>query len=114
MDYFNFSNYNLVLDSTFCPPEFLAERIIAEHDLYCKKEGFYADYSCKILMSPCRLHTEAAALLAAPVAISADTVPYAKELVLPCRQDGADFLLLPEALAEKDSVIPYPLAQITI
>lgn len=115
LDYFNFSNYNLVLDSTFCPPEFLAERIIAEHDLYCKKEGFYTENSCKILMSPCRLHTAEAALLTAPVSVTTDSLPYADKIVLPCRQDGADFLILPEATPDaKATVITYPLAQITI
>ena len=115
LDYFNFSNYNLVLDSTFCPPEFLAERIIAEHELYCKKEGFYATNSCKVLMSPCRLHTAEDVLLSTPVAVTTDSVPYAKELVLPCCQDGADFLVLPEAtVTDKASVTEYPLVQITI
>lgn len=115
LDYFNFSNYNLVLDSTFCPPEFLAERIIAEHEQYCKKEAFYADNSCKVLMSPCRLHTEESPLLSVPVPVTPDSVPYAKEIVLPCRQDGADFLVLPEATPDaKTNVVSYPLAQIII
>lgn len=115
LDYFNFSNYNLILDSTFCPPEFLAERIIAEHNLYCRKEGFYANNSCKVLMSPCRLHTAETTLLSSPVAVNTDSVPYAKEIVLPCRQDGADFLVLPGVSEEALSkVADYPLVQITI
>ena len=115
LDYFNFSNYNLVLDSTFCPPEYLAERIVAEHELYCRKEGFYAANSCKVLMSPCRLHTAGAALLSAPVTVTPDSVPYENDIVLPCRQDGADFLVLPEATPEsKKKAASYPFVQITI
>ena len=66
-------------------------------------------------MSPCRLHTADTTLLSTPVSVTTDSVPYAKEIVLPCRQDGADFLVLPEAAAnDKTIVTEYPLVQITI
>jgi len=66
-------------------------------------------------MSPCRLHTADAALLSTPVAVTTDSIPYAKELVLPCRQDGADFLVLPDVSAtDKETTTKYPLVQITI
>lgn len=46
--YFNFKNYNLVLDSTFCTPDILTKVILQEADM------FYNN-STKILMSPKRL-----------------------------------------------------------
>ena len=56
INYFDFSNYNLVLDSTTCTPEFLAERILMEHDSYVEGDGFYADHSCKLLIGPSRIY----------------------------------------------------------
>ncbi len=56
INYFDFNNYNLVLDSTTCTPEFLAERILKEHDAYVAGEGFYADHSCKLLIGPSRVY----------------------------------------------------------
>lgn len=61
LDYFNFSNYNLVLDSTFCEPEFLAKRILDEREKYCNQSGYYSAHSMKILMSPKRLLLPASA-----------------------------------------------------
>lgn len=51
LEYFNFSNYNLVLDSTYCKPEMLAELMIKEAN-EAKETG---NYKTKILMSPKRL-----------------------------------------------------------
>lgn len=51
LDYFNFTNYNLVLDSTYCTPELLAEIIIKESKLSDNSD----ENKTKILMSPKRL-----------------------------------------------------------
>lgn len=48
LDYFNFNNYNLVLDSTYCTPSLLAKVMLEEAK---KSNGF----TSKILMSPKRL-----------------------------------------------------------
>ena len=50
LDYFNFTNYNLVLDSTYCTPELLADIIIKESKLIDNTNN-----NTKILMSPKRL-----------------------------------------------------------
>lgn len=51
LDYFNFTNYNLVLDSTYCTPDLLASIIV--------KEAAFSENTktngTKILMSPKRL-----------------------------------------------------------
>lgn len=54
LDYFNFTNYNLVLDSTYCTPEILADIIIKEAS--ASKDS---NNSTKILMSPKRLGMDA-------------------------------------------------------
>jgi cytidylate kinase len=53
LDYFNFKNYNLILDSTYCTPELLAHVIIKEAKSYDKTVS-------KILMTTKRLGFEAA------------------------------------------------------
>lgn len=52
LDYFNFSNYNLVLDSTYCTPEVLSQVILKEAKAYEKGNE---KTKTKILMSPKRL-----------------------------------------------------------
>ena len=59
VDYFNFNNYNLVLDSTFCTPELLAKVILEEAR---NSDGI----STKILMSTKRLGVEDAVISANP------------------------------------------------
>lgn len=51
LEYFNFSNYNLVLDSTYCTPELLADVMIKESKLAQEE----AEHKTKVLMSPKRL-----------------------------------------------------------
>lgn len=51
LEYFNFSNYNLVLDSTYCTPDLLADVIIWEAKAAEKKK----ENNTKILMSTKRL-----------------------------------------------------------
>jgi cytidylate kinase len=53
LDYFNFKNYNLILDSTYCTPELLTHVIIQEAKSYNKTTS-------KILMTTKRLGFEAA------------------------------------------------------
>ena len=51
LDYFNFTNYNLVLDSTYCTPEMLANIIVKEAESNKNSET----NGTKILVSPKRL-----------------------------------------------------------
>lgn len=67
--YFDFNNYNLVLDSTYCSPELLAEVLMSEG----KNEG--AITGTKILISPKRLGIETTSY------ISKTTAYYPKEIV---------------------------------
>lgn len=53
LDYFNFHNYNLILDSTYCEPELLSHIIIEESKRYDSK-------TTKILMTTKRLGVEPA------------------------------------------------------
>lgn len=50
VSYFDFSNYNLVLDSTYCTPDLLTKIMISEAKSSANKEA-----GTKILMSPKRL-----------------------------------------------------------
>lgn len=53
LDYFNFSNYNLVLDSTNSSPELIARVLMSEFHRSMENGG--ADSTTRILMSPARL-----------------------------------------------------------
>ena len=59
LDYFNFDNYNLILDSTWCPPECLASLLIREAEEYERKLAAGQTPETKILISPKRLGLEA-------------------------------------------------------
>lgn len=56
VEYFDFSNYNLVLDSTYCTPEVMAEVLMSEAKKYeeVMKAG-NTEHTTKILVSPQRL-----------------------------------------------------------
>ncbi len=60
LDYFNFNNYNLILDSTFCTPECLASLLIREANAYEQKLAAGETPARKILMSPKRLGIDCA------------------------------------------------------
>ena len=55
LNYFDFSNYNLILDSTCCTPGMLTKVILREADLYFKQTGYYSEHATKLLISPTRL-----------------------------------------------------------
>lgn len=56
VEYFNFGNYNLVLDSTYCTPEVLVEVIMKEAKKYEEaQEAGKTEHTTKILVSPRRL-----------------------------------------------------------
>lgn len=55
LEYFNFSNYNLVLDSTYCTPEILARLMMSEAEFYEKELEEGRQPEVRILMSPKRL-----------------------------------------------------------
>jgi len=53
LEYLEFSNYNLVIDSTYCPPDKIAEIIMKEAKAYEERNHTQADR--KMLLSPKRL-----------------------------------------------------------
>lgn len=99
LDYFNFQNYNLVLDSTYCTPQMLAKVMITEAD-QCD-EG-----STRILMSPKRLGVTDATVLVNPpyyyptekVVISQDGDDYkvvaGMDIVQKAAADGVPFVMV--------------------
>lgn len=54
VEYFNFSNYNLVLDSTYASPEELADLMMLMFTQYEAQKGVYKSNAGCILMSPKR------------------------------------------------------------
>lgn len=55
LNYFDFNNYNLVLDSTFCTPDALAALMMGEAKKYEEQLNAGMQPKVKILMSPKRL-----------------------------------------------------------
>ena len=55
LNYFDFNNYNLVLDSTYCAPEVLAKLLIAQEEAYEKELAKEKTPEVKLLLSPKRL-----------------------------------------------------------
>jgi len=55
LNYFDFNNYNLVLDSTYCAPEVLAKLLIAQEEAYEKELAEGKTPKVKLLLSPKRL-----------------------------------------------------------
>lgn len=57
LDYFNFNNYNLILDSTYCTPEVLARLMMDEAKNYYEKKNAAGTEKIpvRILISPKRL-----------------------------------------------------------
>lgn len=58
LEYFNFNNYNLILDSTYCTPDALAKLLMAEAAAYDAAQKAGDQPEVKILMSPKRLGAE--------------------------------------------------------
>lgn len=54
LDYFDFQNYDLVLDSTYCTPEVLARLLMAEEEAYEKELAAGRSPQVKLLFSPKR------------------------------------------------------------
>lgn len=71
LDYFNFNNYNLILDSTWCTPECLASLLIREEQEYERRLASGECPAVKILISPKRL------------GVAADTPDFALEQLYP-------------------------------
>lgn len=55
LDYFNFNNYDLILDSTYCTPEVLARLMMSEARAYESELAAGRKPGVKILISPRRL-----------------------------------------------------------
>lgn len=66
-DYFDFHNYNLILDTSCETPDALAARIIEELAAYEAHTGFYAAHSTKALLCTKRLLADSAAQSANPL-----------------------------------------------
>ncbi|MBO7402079.1 MAG: dephospho-CoA kinase [Lachnospiraceae bacterium] len=110
INYFDFNNYNLVLDSTNCTPEFLAERILKEHDAYIEGDGFYADHSCKLLIGPSRLYKQGTRV-SFPAGPKSSETAYDANTALKCKKvEDGNFELEEEACIGTD----YPLVQLYI
>lgn len=58
IEYFNMSNYNLILDSTNCAPEILAKILKAEADAYEKAEQEGKGNYTRMILSPNRPETD--------------------------------------------------------
>lgn len=84
LDYFNFGNYNLVLDSTYCTPEALAGLMMAEAKAYENALAAGRQPGVKILMSPKRLGLQAAGINPAQEKMYPDGV-------VKIRNTGGDF-----------------------
>lgn len=54
IDYFNYANYNLVLDSTNCPPELLTKILMEEAAVYEKLKEEGKSYGTKLIVEPDR------------------------------------------------------------
>lgn len=62
LNYFDFGNYNLILDSTYCTPEALAGLMMAEAAEYERRLAAGESPAVKILISPKRLGVETGTL----------------------------------------------------
>jgi cytidylate kinase len=58
LNYMDFSNYNLVIDSTYCSPDKIAEIILSEAKEYEQHYASKGSHTSKQLVSPKRLITE--------------------------------------------------------
>ena len=58
IEYFNMSNYNLILDSTNCAPEILAKILKEEADAYEKAEQEGKGNYTRMILSPNRPETD--------------------------------------------------------
>lgn len=86
LNYFKLSNYDLILDATFCTPKILAEVILSE----AKRVQETENITTKLLISPKRLGVKDAILAENPkVFYPADNVVIHKEedFVVECGQD---------------------------
>ncbi len=113
IEYFNFSNYDLVLDSTYLSPEELSELIVSEAKLFEKKKGCYGLGENKVLMSPYRLHSDQTEIEMIPM--KNKKAMYDAALLVAVREDGADYLVLDgKAMQQKLIDDGYRLVNIRI
>lgn len=55
LNYFDFNNYNLILDSTYCMPDVLAKLLVAQEEAYEKELAAGNQPKVRFLLSPKRL-----------------------------------------------------------
>ncbi|MDE7325599.1 MAG: cytidylate kinase family protein, partial [Lachnospiraceae bacterium] len=55
LNYFDFNNYNLVLDSTYCAPEILAKLLMEQEEVYEKELAAGKNSKVRLFISPKRL-----------------------------------------------------------
>ncbi len=95
LNYMDFSNYNLVIDSTYCNPEIIAEIIIEEARIYYH----HSQETSKILVSPKRFvfedlkEAEDKKSLDALIKEMEAAVCY-KDKVIRVQQQGSDYLVM--------------------
>lgn len=112
LNYMDFSNYNLIIDSTYCLPDVIAEIIIKEAKEYYQNN--LADTS-KMLVSPKRLVTEADIKEEDGIRLESQIMeykklPYAIEAVLTVRKKEDDYEVLEgmdQAKAAYLAGVPY-------
>ncbi len=116
LEYFNFSNYNLVIDSTCCTPEKIASIIMSEAKNYeaaikDKKDATEKQEIKRILMSPTRIYTdkviEADELRLKSLIEQFKGKNYIEKEIL-CTKQGEDYTVI----EGKDEVIAAIIAEI--
>ena len=99
LNYMDFSNYNLIIDSTFCTPDKIAEIILQEaekYELQYEKDGIE---TTRQFVSPKRLVKEAELTSEDETALSALVEEYAKDqyaidVTVKTRKEEDDFIVL--------------------
>ncbi len=96
LNYMDFSNYNLIIDSTYCLPDKIAEIIIQEAKEYYRNN---LSNTSKMLVSPKRLITEAnitkeEELRLEPLIKEYQKIPYAIDTVITVKRKNDDYEVL--------------------
>lgn len=109
LEYFNFANYNLVIDSTYCTPDKIVSMIMSEASKY--EESMKEKDSSKVLIAPSRLYTqeitEEDKLRLKNLTDQYENVDYIEKEIL-CSKKGEEYTIM----EGKDDVIAAILAKV--